>query len=256
MKRWALVTVGLYVAALLLITLPLWLLAFSEWWAPNGFDAAEALAGYWHWGYWVWIGFFAAAQAGLLLVPLRVAERRLRSRRPLIISALITALLLGLLTFAGLGCLVGAVFSDDGLDSYLRFMAFTVSGPEGAPLSGTRPTSQTSDDVQAVLGSLNVMLVFWVIWGLVFWRQVRTRPAGSMMQRCVNWLLRGSILELLIAVPSHVVVRRREDCCAPGMTMAGLATGLSVMLLCFGPGVFWLFVKRARGLKPRHRSPG
>lgn len=254
MKRWALLTIGLYAAALLLVTFPLWLLALGQWWAPHGVDAADAVAVYRHWGYWVWIGFFAAAQAGLLLVPLRVAQRRLRSRRPLIVSAVVTALLLGLLTFAGLGCVVGAVFSDDGLDSYLRFMAFTVSGPEDAPLSATRPTSQASEQMQAVLGSLNVMLAFWVLWGLVFWRQVRTRPAGSVMQRGVNWLVRGSILELLIAVPSHVIVRRREDCCAPGMTLAGLATGLSVMLLCFGPGVFWLYVKRARGLKPRTPS--
>ena len=70
------------------------------------------------------------------------------------------------------------------------------------------------------------------------------------LKRATRWLLRGSILELLVAVPSHVIVRRRDDCCAPAGTFWGIATGISVMLLCFGPGVFFLFVERCRRLKP------
>jgi len=37
----------------------------------------------------------------------------------------------------------------------------------------------------------------------------------------------------------------------PGGTFWGIATGISVMLLCFGPGVFFLFAERCRKLKPR-----
>ena len=31
----------------------------------------------------------------------------------------------------------------------------------------------------------------------------------------------------------------------------GIATGISVMLLCFGPGVYFLFVERFGRLKPK-----
>jgi len=55
-------------------------------------------------------------------------------------------------------------------------------------------------------------------------------------------------------VPSHVIVRRRDDCCAPAGTFWGIATGISVMLLCFGPGVFFLFVERFQRLKPKEKS--
>ena len=64
-----------------------------------------------------------------------------------------------------------------------------------------------------------------------------------------NWLLKGSILEMVVAVPSHIIARQRGDCCAPGMTLIGLATGLSVALMAFGPGVFLLFAKRIKDKK-------
>jgi hypothetical protein len=57
--------------------------------------------------------------------------------------------------------------------------------------------------------------VFWVIWALIFHRFAKSDEPDSLLKRVTRWLLRGSILELLIAVPSHVIVRRRDDCCAP-----------------------------------------
>jgi cbb3-type cytochrome oxidase subunit 3 len=253
-KRWAVITLALYVAALVLLTFPVVHLATASWWAENGTDAGDVLEVYREWGYWVWIGFLAVGQAALLLVPLKIAERRLKSRRPVLVSGLMISLLLGLLTFAGLGSVVGAFFSDDGLDALFQFLAFTIGGPEDTPLSN-RPTGRAPQDIQALLGALNLTLVFWVVWALIFWRFARHQSAEGIVKRGMNWLLRGSILEFLIAVPSHIIVRRREDCCAPVMTLLGLTTGLAVMLMCFGPGVFYLFVKRARQMQPRPAPP-
>ena len=98
------------------------------------------------------------------------------------------------------------------------------------------------------------VLIFWLIWAVVFWRFAKSDDPGSLLKRLTRWLLRGSILELLVAVPSHVIVRRRDDCCAPAGTFWGIATGISVMLLCFGPGVFFLFVERFERLKPKSTS--
>ena len=95
------------------------------------------------------------------------------------------------------------------------------------------------------------VLIFWLIWTVVFWRFAKTDDPESLLKRLTRWLLRGSILELLVAVPSHVIVRRRDDCCAPAGTFWGIATGISVMLLCFGPGVFFLFVERCKRLQPK-----
>ena len=91
----------------------------------------------------------------------------------------------------------------------------------------------------------------WMIWGLVFYRATREDDAEALVARAMRWLLRGSILNLLIAVPTHVVVRQRDDCCAPAASFWGMVTGFSVMLLSFGPGVFYLLAARRRRMKPR-----
>jgi len=48
----------------------------------------------------------------------------------------------------------------------------------------------------------------------------------------------------LVAVPCHVIVRRRDDCSAPIATSFGIVTGIAVMLLSFGPSVLLLYKKR------------
>ena len=95
------------------------------------------------------------------------------------------------------------------------------------------------------------MLVFWSVWAIIFRRATKSDEPDALLKRITRWLLRGSILELLVAVPSHIIVRRREDCCAPAGTFWGIATGVSIMLLCFGPGVFFLFVERFKRLQPK-----
>jgi hypothetical protein len=92
----------------------------------------------------------------------------------------------------------------------------------------------------------------WCGWALIFFRLSRTTEPQDFVSRLCKSLLKGSILELLIAVPTHIVARYRDYCCAGFMTFIGLTLGISVMLFSFGPGVFFLFVARWRRL---HAEP-
>jgi hypothetical protein len=96
-----------------------------------------------------------------------------------------------------------------------------------------------------------MLVLFWLVWGLVFYHVTRNDESETFTQRVTRWLLRGSILELLVAVPSHIIVRQRGDCCAPIATFWGIVTGISVMLLSFGPGVLFLFAARIRQRQPK-----
>ena len=75
----------------------------------------------------------------------------------------------------------------------------------------------------------------------------------DVVTRQCRLLFRGSVLELFVAVPTHVVARVRDYCCAGTWTFIGIATGLAVMLFAFGPAVFFLFVARWKRLHPESR---
>jgi hypothetical protein len=77
------------------------------------------------------------------------------------------------------------------------------------------------------------------------------RNSSGVINRLISWLLKGSILELLVVVPCHIIVRRRHDCSAPMVTSFGIATGIAIMLLSFGPSVLFLYKKRLDAYPPR-----
>jgi len=51
-------------------------------------------------------------------------------------------------------------------------------------------------------------------------------------------------------VPTHIVARHRNECCAGCFTFIGLTMGISVMLFSFGPSVFFLYAARWKRLHP------
>ena len=248
MKRWAILTVALYALALIVLTIPVVLIAFGDWGLKgDNTTIKEALGLCAQWGYWLWLAIMVAGQALLLLLPINLAERRLPARRELKVPVIVAGFFLANICFAGIFAIFCAIFTDKAFDYYDVFALFT---------TGTNQNGQSNNNSgDGMLWTMILtVLIFWVIWGVVFNRFAKTDDPASLVKRLTRWLLRGSILELLVAVPSHVIVRRRDDCCAPAGTFWGIATGISVMLLCFGPGVFFLFVERFQRLKPKAQS--
>src|ERR1035437_8951268 len=249
MKRWAILTVFLYALALLVLTVPVALVAFGNWGLKSdSMGIKDALAMYANWGYWLWLGILVGGQALLLLLPIHIAERRLPARRPLKIPVIVTGFFLAKLFIAGIFSMLCVAFRDDALYcfSFVDWLCGHVSRNADGQAAEIQTTGWGSISSVAI-----VVIVFWILWAFIFRRFAKSDDESSLVKRATRWLLRGSILELLIAVPSHVIVRRRDDCCAPAGTFWGIATGISVMLLCFGPGVFFLFIERFERLKPK-----
>lgn len=214
MKSWHLVVVGLYVLILALLTLPVLTVGIGV--QPTA-DMVGSTFG--HWRYWAWLLAMAASQLALLALPVRVA-----SRRPVTRGALWPTIAAGAAAMAVLG---GGVL--------LSLFPLAVGDRDGPPW--------------ALWGIAAAVLGLWAFWGVVFHRLSRTQAPLDFVSNLCARLVRGSILELLVAVPCHIFVRCREYCCAGVYTMAGLAMGLSIMLFAFGPAVYFLFVARARLLK-------
>ncbi len=230
MKRWALVTVGLYVLIMAALAIPLVVAAFGEW------PTAELLEGFRNidaafdnsWFFvtaWVWIGVMALCQLGLLVVPVRVAGGRSVSRRWIVWPVLAACVLLAVL-FAAMGLAVWE----------------TVQHTSG---TGT----------EHVLYAIGAVGVVWLGWAFLFGFYTGNREPKTFLSRLVKFLIAGSILELLVAVPTHVLARVRGYCCAGFLTFWGLAAGLSVMLVAFGPATFLLFARRYASVRrPRRRN--
>jgi len=185
---------------------------------------------YHEWWYWVWMGIMVLAQVLLLIVPVDLSQRKQVSRRKLLVPVITSAFFMALILLTGILNVCVAIGGDDALEFHL--------------LSQEYP----------IIDIVFITLILWSVWSVVFWRFRREDDDGNSFDRLIKWLLRGSILELLVAVPSHVIVRHRDDCCAPIVTFWGITTGLSVMLLAFGPAVFFLFAKRFGHLKPKEES--
>lgn len=216
MKNWVGIVVALYFGALAVLALPLGLLL--------ELDSLRLWMQYipWAWGV---AAVFAGAQATLLIVPANLARERPVGRRRLLVPVITTGLLLCLLMLGGVGSLI---------------LAFTGDDPDKV--------------ISAKLLPLLPLPFLWVVWGWVFWCFFKTRDPEALMARLMKGMLRGSVVELLVAVPSHVIARHRNDCCAPAATFLGIVTGLSLMLMSFGPGVLFLFARRFRELK-RAQAP-
>ena len=233
MKRWAIITVLLYLVLALSLTVPVFLAYFAgAAFVKEAIEpVAETLNLFREWGYWLWIGISVVSQVLLLAVPVAMAERRPRSRRQLLVPVITAALLLAFVCVSAVAALEAGIWGDHADKVFQPF------GNQGANLGW------------ALLIYLGVA---WTVWAVVFRRFLTNTSPETLTPRLMRWLLRGSILELLVAVPCHVATRHRHECCAPPVSFWGITTGITIMLLSFGPGVFFLFVARLRRLQPKN----
>jgi hypothetical protein len=163
---------------------------------------------------WIPIAIVLSGQTLLLFLSVDTSQKRLKPKAHILVSITVTAMLFALLTFAAISSLGAAIFGDHVDQGYINTTA-------------------------RVLGFWGIL---WALWGILFYLYFRN--SSELTTRSVSWLLKGSVLELLVAVPCHVIVRRRHDCSAPIATSFGIATGIAVMLLSFGPSVLLLYKKR------------
>jgi len=235
MKRCALVTLLLYVAIMASLVIPVVLVAFAEDFSPvelaqaaDRLKEGEAPPAFYAVS-WAWIGTMALAQLGLLVVPVRLANRRPVTKRWIVWPVLASLGLLAMLVTTM--CL--AVWE------YLQHTPGV--GPGHVALA------------------FSLVGAVWLLWTFLFGFYTGTRQPRTFMARVVRFLLAGSILELLVAVPAHVVARTRNYCCAGFYTFWGLAAGISVMLVAFGPATFALFARRWQSVRrpaPASARPG
>ena len=218
MRKWGILVTALYSIVVIVLVVPI-IASYSgndsiEWLVGWRFLIEEREAGeLWVLGV-IWIGILVAAQAILLFVSVDTSFRRLHARRHIMVSVATVGLAVALLSTTAIWSVIVAITGDD--------------WPGGDP--------------GFVYAFLWVVMFSWVGWAIVFHHYKSDVP--DKVNLMTRWLVRGSVLELLIVVPCHIIVRSRGDCSAPMVTGYGIATGIAVMLLAFGPAVLFLYQKR------------
>jgi hypothetical protein len=219
MRRWGLVITAFYTTVLLVLLAPAAVVLWGEDWS----EAYAVTYGERNLRPWIWSLLLLTGQA-LLFLPVDRSWRRWQARTRVGVTAVGIGASAALLTAGAAAALLAAVYGDE-----------SPAGPG-----------------DFVLSEMVIVVVLWAVWGAVFF--VHYRHADTSLATALRWLLTGSVLELLVAVPAHVIVRRRGDCCAPGMTAFGIVTGVAIMLMCVGPGVLALYQERR--MRYRAMSPG
>ena len=225
MQKWAFCTLLLYVVLVVVVFIPAIVCVF-DWLGGEESDLSIDLSILKTWQFRVYCGIGFLMQALLLLFPVRVSEGPMVPKRLIWVPVITSALMFSILLLGIIWSVTMAIWGDDLLDDYFLW------------------------------ASLGVVLVSWGVWMRLFYRFSKKVSPKDFSQRTIGWLIKGSILELLVAVPSHIIVRRRDECCAPGISALGISAGLVIMLLAFGPGLYFLFRRRFESMKPKSKRNG
>ena len=227
--KWPFVTILLYTIFFVLLVLPL-LWGVFAWLGDSDSDIGDwselpEIYGYLYgqvnvWPFWLIFAGMILSQACLLIIPVRTSHERPKPRRGIWLTAIAAAFLYTVLLFGTLISLESAVWGDKSPDcpGWLLWVVLPAN---------------------------------WILWLVIFRLFANRLDPQSYVCRIVKWLMRGSILELLVAVPSHIIVRHKDTCCAHMVTAIGIAAGLAVMLFAFGPGLYYLYWDRINRRKPK-----
>ena len=210
MTKWAFLTVVLYIFLVVTVLIPV--ICWGVDLICGEDNTSEFLYLYSAWPFWIGCGIVILAQILLLLFPISRVKGRQRATKSIWVKIVTTAILFSVLHL-GLVASVAAVIWGDEMEG----------------------------ECAAIFWIVGFIVASWGIWALVFYGFARTADRTSYVQGLMGWLLRSSILELLVAVCCHIIVRRKDECCAHGFTFFGISAGLAIGALAFGPGLFFLF---------------
>ncbi len=214
MKRWPFVITLLYAITFIVLTFPAVRFVFLSAKDKTNFGMLFG-----SWEYWTWLTVLLVNQRALLFLPVDLSNRRPASKRSIFFQIAASAFLMSLL-IAGFVLGVAEVLKGEDSFNYTGWIFFGILG------------------------------LSWFLWARIFANWSRKLEREDLIKKTCRSLFRGSVLQLLVVVPCHILARSRDYCCAGFGTAIGLACGLAVMLISFGPGVFFLYADHWKRLHP------
>ena len=218
-KRWSIWIIIVYIIINILLIIGLTKLSFYD--RENAVRVEEILP------FSIIVsGFLLFCQFFLFHLKIKVEENRPVPKRKITWISILISLIMAILTFTAFIILFFLILGEKG---------------QGNNISNAFMT---------------VILFFgsWFFWGYFFLTKYMENFPEKFMQKTISTLIAGSALELIIAVPSHVIMRSRGDCCAPIFSYFGIVMGTTVLLFAFGPGIVFLYLKRMKDKRSTRKN--
>ena len=92
----------------------------------------------------------------------------------------------------------------------------------------------------------SIVAITWLAWGLIFFLWGTKTQRYNTLRNFVSTMFAGSLLSLMISIPSHIIVSKRPGCLVGLGTGLGIYSGVIVMFWAFGPGIILLFLREIR----------
>jgi hypothetical protein len=184
MKRIAVFVILSYAAIFITLAWPVIMASLYPEIAPG-----EGLQVFASWAYWIFVGILLLCQAGLLLIPVRMTSKRPTSRKHICLPIIVSGFLIGALS-------LGVICS---LNEFIQ---------------GTQAFNPKWEGWAAIA----CCIVIWTIWSFTFCRLAYGKDPQSVVLKQCKRLPQGSVIALLVAVPTHIVARYRDYCCAGFLT--------------------------------------
>lgn len=166
-------------------------------------------------------------QIFLFSIKVDMFDKRPVPKRKITVTSILVAMLMAIMTFTAYVVLFAVMFG------------------EGAP--------RLSPGSENFYIFFLFMLFFgsWFFWAWGFLKLYKNKDENNFMSKLLARVIAGSVMELIIAIPSHIIFRQRDDCCAPIFSYFGIVMGTTVLLLAFGPGIVFLYLKRMADKRPK-----
>jgi hypothetical protein len=186
------------------------------------------------------VGVVSISQVVFLLPVIRLRPPTGARQRSLLVSLLLGAAVAALLT-VGVG------------------LAITELVGEFVLPWGTEASPWSNDDLAEepwIWITVPVVLIgSWFVWTFLILLFAQQAWADHAIGRVVRMLFACTVVELLLAIPIDVMVRRRTSCRCETGTFAALAIGGAALLWLMGPGLVLLATTRRRRLRKRAYCP-
>ena len=213
--RWVLL--GLYIA----VVIGLLGMSYSGSMPHWMFLSVNALSGELFWTIFV-IAITFISQAVFILIPGTINLCRPIRRRRLVAPVIIASLMMTVLIIALFVSIIELL--NIGGASWLNYVSFLIIG------------------------------LSWIGWGIVFFIRYKETERYKALKGLISTMIAGSLIELLAAIPSHIIVSRRPGCFVGIGTACGIGGGIMVMLWAFGPGIILLFLREKRKAELGHNA--